>query len=236
MGGGRQSREGRMATSAKWEKLADKHHVLHRVTPGSPPQGRGPSPGATPAPPGPVLSRGQAQGGPADAPAPQRPGLKELLLHVKPPSPGSAKVSAGPPLPAKSSQEGVSPCQQDPQTVMLTSGGERLALGPETRSPTDQVWSRQPPHASFHHHFDSFMVIFVLMSRVPLWGYSASLGAALTGLWFRTSASLVPTSSARGQSWTKGQGPFCLQPHVIQTPGRIEGKRPGHPPWRFSNH
>lgn len=168
MGRGRQSREGRMATSAKREKLADKHHVPHRVTPGSPSQGRGPSPGATPAPPGPVLNHGQAQGGPADASAPRRPGLKGLLLHVKPPSPGSAKVTAGPPLPANSSQEGVSPCQQDPQTVMLTSGGERLALGPETRPLTDQVWSRQLPHASFHHHFDSFMVIFVLMSRAPV--------------------------------------------------------------------
>ena len=106
MGGGRQSREGRMATSAKWEKLADKHHVPHRVTPGSPPQGRGPSPGATPAPQGPVLSCGQTQGGPADAPAPRRPGLKGLHPHVNPTSPGSAKVSAGPPLPANSSQEG----------------------------------------------------------------------------------------------------------------------------------
>lgn len=51
---------------------------------------------------------------------------------------------------------------------MLTSGGETLALGPKTRPPTDQVWSRRPPHASFYHYFDSFMVIFILMSREPV--------------------------------------------------------------------
>ena len=112
--GGRQSREGRMATSAKWEKLADKHHIPHRVTPGSPPQGRGPSPGANPAPQGRVLSRGQAQGGPADAPASQRPGLKGLNPHVNPPSPGSAKVRLArhslPTAPRKGHPKRASPC------------------------------------------------------------------------------------------------------------------------------
>ena len=102
---------------------------------------------------------------------------------------------------------------------MLTSGGETLALGPKTCPPTDQVWSRRPPPTSFYHYFDSFMVIFILMSREPVCWPQGVPGAASTGLWLRTLASLRPMSSAHSQS-SRGQLDRGTRASLLTVPHR----------------
>ena len=135
--------------------------------------GQGPQPGSHPRSPGPSAELRSDPGWACRCP---RPSEARSEGAASPCEPHKSRFSQGECWPATACQQlpgrGTPRerhhANRTPRTVTLTSGGERLALGPKTRPPTDQVWSRQPPYASFLHHFDSVMVIFVLMSRQPV--------------------------------------------------------------------